>query len=157
VAGVSLRPAGPEDEAFLYQLYCSTRVEEMAAWDWNSAQQEAFLKMQFRAQQHHYQSQEAEPDHSIITKDGRPIGRLIVMRSAPEILLADIALLPECRGAGIGTALIEELFDEARESGKPVTLHVEKSNLAAARLYERLGFVTTGESGFHNRMEWKGR
>jgi ribosomal protein S18 acetylase RimI-like enzyme len=154
VAGTTLRAAVPEDEAFLYKLYCSTRSQEMAAWGWNAAQQEAFLQMQFRAQQHHYRTQESDADHSIIMKDGREIGRIIVVRSDSEICLADIALLTEYRGAGIGIALIRGLFEEARESGKPVTLHVEKSNRAAG-LYERLGFKKTSDAGFHYKMEWR--
>src|SRR5260370_39406947 len=105
---VTLRAAGPEDEPFLYALYCSTRAEEMAAWGWEPAQQEMFLKMQFRARQHNYQMQSANVDSRIIERDDRPIGRLLVFRSEAEICLADIALLPEHRSAGIGTALIED-------------------------------------------------
>src|SRR5215469_9860075 len=100
---VTLRPAGPDDEAFLYQLYCSTRAEEMAAWGWDPAQQEMFLKMQFRARQLSYQSESGDTDSRIIERDNRPIGRLLVFRAESEICLADIALLPEFRGSGIGT------------------------------------------------------
>jgi len=154
VGPVTLRPALPGDEPFLYELYCSTRADEIAAFGWDKAQQDAFLQLQFRARQRNYQVQQLEVDSKIILKAELPIGQIIVMRSEREICLADIALLAEYRGAGIGTALIEELFEEARGSGRPVTLHVEKSNLAAARLYERLGFVRTGESGFHYKMRW---
>jgi ribosomal protein S18 acetylase RimI-like enzyme len=150
---VTLRAVRPDDEAFLYQLYCSTRADEIAAFEWDPAQQEAFLQLQFRGQQRHYQVQQLEVDNRVIQHDEQPIGQLIVMRSDREIRLADISLLPEYRGAGIGTALISELFDEASESGRPVTLHVEKSSRAVG-LYERLGFKRTSETGFHYKMEW---
>ena len=58
----------------------------------------------------------------------------------------DIALLPEYRGRGIGTALLEELLVEADATGRRVTIHVERFN-PARRLYERLGFVEAGDPG----------
>jgi ribosomal protein S18 acetylase RimI-like enzyme len=152
-ASVTLRAVRPDDEAFLYQLYCSTRADEIAAFGWDLAQQQAFLQLQFRGQQRHYQVQQLEVDNRVIQHDEQPIGQLIVMRSYREIRLADISLLAEYRGAGIGTALISELFDEARESGRPVTLHVEKSSRAFG-FSERPGFQRTSETGFHYKMEW---
>jgi ribosomal protein S18 acetylase RimI-like enzyme len=82
-----------------------------------------------------------------------PAGRLLVLRLADEIRLADISILPEYRNAGIGRKLIEDLLVEAAVAGKPVRLHVEKSN-RARRLYERLGFVEIGDTGSHFFMEW---
>jgi ribosomal protein S18 acetylase RimI-like enzyme len=157
---IELRPAAPDDESFLYELYCSTRADEIAAFGWDRAQQAAFLQLQFRGLQRHYQVQQLDVDSRIILRAGgpsqaaRPIGQIIVMRSATEIRLADIALLPEYRGSGIGTALIRDLFAEATASSRPVTLHVEKSSRAVG-FYERLGFVKTGDTGFHYKMEWK--
>jgi ribosomal protein S18 acetylase RimI-like enzyme len=154
VASVTLRPVEPDDEPFLYQLYCSTRAEEIAAFGWDAAQQDAFLQLQFRGQQRHYQVQQLDVDSRVILQGARPIGQFIVMRSDREIRLADIALLPQYRSTGIGTELIGDLFAEARASGRPVTLHVEKSS-RAVRFYERLGFVRTDETGFHYKMEWQ--
>ena len=153
-ARVRLRPVRPEDEPFLYALYSSTRKEEIAAFGWNEAQQQVFLDLQFRGQQRHFQAQALEVDYRVIEQDGSPVGQLVVIRSEREIRLADISLLPEYRGGGIGTALIKDLFAEAKEARKPVTLHVEKLN-RAARLYERLGFATTGDTGLHFKMEWR--
>ena len=51
-----------------------------------------------------------------------------------------IALLPEHRGGGIGTALMTALLEKLRRDGwKRVSLSVQRKN-AAARLYRRLGF-----------------
>ena len=46
---ITLRSALPDDEAFLYQLYGTTRTEEMRAWGLEAAQQEMILKLQFTA------------------------------------------------------------------------------------------------------------
>jgi ribosomal protein S18 acetylase RimI-like enzyme len=150
---VTLRPARPEDEPFLYDLYASTRAAELAALDWSSAQQEAFLSLQFRAQQAHY-AEYPNPDPQIIVELDRAIGRLLVSRLTDEIRLVDIALLPQWRGRGIGAALIRQLLDEAARAGKPVRLHVEKWN-PAQRLYRRLGFVPRADDGLYCLMEWQ--
>ncbi|MBD0369753.1 MAG: N-acetyltransferase [Pyrinomonadaceae bacterium] len=150
---ISLRPSTPEDEAFLYEVYKSTRAEEMAAWGWPTAQQDAFLQLQFKAQQMSYQMEDGQSGTQIILLDGQPVGQLIVNRTESEIHLTDISLLTEHRSGGIGTLLIKELFEEAAAEGKVVELHVLKTN-RAMRLYERLGFKTIGESGMHFQMQW---
>jgi ribosomal protein S18 acetylase RimI-like enzyme len=76
----------------------------------------------------------------VIEVDGHAAGRLYVHRGGSEIRVVDIALLPEFRGAGVGTRLMRGLQAEATESGRRLTLHVDASNVGARRLYERLGF-----------------
>ena len=68
----------------------------------------------------------------------------------------DIALLPEHRSAGIGTALVKLVLNEAASAGKPVVLHVEKFNRACS-LYGRLGFSTSGWNDVYLEMQWKGQ
>jgi ribosomal protein S18 acetylase RimI-like enzyme len=154
-----LRPGGPDDEPFLYDLYCSTRQAEIAGFGWPPAQTEMFLKMQFRALQQNYIAQaQINPDQindQIIVSEQSPIGRLIVIRTDSEICLADIALLPKHRGRGVGTKLIRDLLAESTATGKPVTLHVSKDNRAAASLYAGLGFLVTEDTGIHFKMEWR--
>lgn len=152
---LQLRAVQPYDQDFLLQVYASTRAEEMALVNWDAAQQHAFLEMQFNAQAEHYRIYRPNAEYSIIQRDQTPIGRLIVDRAADAILMMDIALLPEHRNAGLGTALIRKLMNEAREAGKPLRLHVEFFN-PARRLYERLGFTKTSETGIYREMEWTG-
>jgi ribosomal protein S18 acetylase RimI-like enzyme len=151
---VALRPARPDDEAFLYELYRSTRGEELSAWGIEGAQREMLLRLQFTARQRHYDIAFPEADHKIILCDDRPAGRILVFRSEREIRLVDIALLPEHRGRGAGASLIKDLLAEAQASGKPVTLHVDRLN-RAARLYRRLGFLVADDTGAAYRMEWR--
>jgi ribosomal protein S18 acetylase RimI-like enzyme len=150
---VTLRPACADDEGFLLALYASTRQDEMAAWGWPAAQQEIFLRLQYLALQQRYAAERDRSEHRIILREGVPVGRILVIRSADEIRLADIALLPEQRSTGIGSALIGDLQEEAVRTGLPVRLHVTRDN-RAARLYERLGFVVIGDTGSHFKMEW---
>lgn len=149
-----LRALEPGDEAFLYSLYCSTRSDEIDGWGLAGPQREIILELQFRARERHYDIAFPHADHRIILVDELPAGRIMVFRSAVEIRLVDVALLPAHRGRGIGESLVRSLCDEAASAGKPVTLHVTKSN-RAARLYERMGFRTVDDIGTDYKMEWR--
>lgn len=151
---LTFRSAAADDEVFLFELYSSTRYEEMAAWGWDSAQEQMFLKLQFTAQRRHYDIAFPNADHKIILSDNRRIGRILVFRTEREIRLVDVALLPEYRRSGIGASLVRGLFEEAQAANKPVTLHVAKLS-GAARLYRRLGFSIIGDTGTDHKMEWR--
>jgi ribosomal protein S18 acetylase RimI-like enzyme len=152
--GIILRPIRPEDEGFLYDVYASTRLDELASLGWSEAEREGFLRMQFRAQHQSYLMQFPTADFAIILRDERPIGRLYIERRADEIRGIDIALLPDCRQAGIGTAILQDLLAEAARHGKPFRIHVEKFN-RAQRLYKRLGFTILEDDGVYLFMEWR--
>jgi ribosomal protein S18 acetylase RimI-like enzyme len=120
---VTLRPVEPNDEPFLYRVYAGTRQEELAQVPWTEAQKEAFLRMQFDAQARYYREHYAGAEFSIILSGDLPVGRLYVARWPDEIRIVDIALLPECRNAGIGASLLKNLISESERTGKPLTAH----------------------------------
>ncbi len=151
---IAFRPEGPEDEAFLSKLYATTRDAEMALTGWDTAQQEAFLGMQFQFQTTHYRKHYSDASFQIILFDNSPIGRVYVHYGAKEIRLMDIALLREYRGSGIGRSILESLLEEAARLAKPVTLHVERFN-RALHLYERLGFRVVEDLEINLFMEWR--
>lgn len=150
----TLRPATPEDSRFLERVYASTRAEELAVTDWSEAQKAAFIHQQFTAQDAHYRKHYPTAQFFVIEVNGSPIGRLYVDRWSREIRIMDIALLPERRGEGSGTRLISELQEEARATGKALSIHVEKFN-PAMRLYDRLGFKPVEDKGVYVLMEWR--
>ncbi len=152
--GITVRPIRAEDEEFLFDVYASTRLDELAALGWSKAQREAFLRMQFRAQQQSYLAQFPMADFTIILRGEHPIGRLYIERRADETRGIDIALLPEFQQAGIGTTILQGLLAEAARTGRPFRIHVEKLN-RAQRLYERLGFTTLDDDGVYLFMEWR--
>jgi RimJ/RimL family protein N-acetyltransferase len=151
-SAVKLRPVSPEDESLLLELYASTRAEEMALVPWTSEQQEAFIKMQFAAQQEHYRKLQPGADHDIITFNDRPVGRIYIARTKECIEIMDITLLPQERNSGIGSSLIKALMDEATRL-RPLRIYVESFN-PSLRLFERLGFRPIEEHGVHLLMEW---
>jgi ribosomal protein S18 acetylase RimI-like enzyme len=133
-------------------VYASTRAEELALVDWDDAQKEAFLRAQFDAQDAWYREAYADVSFEIILVDGERAGRLYLHRGPSEIRIVDIALVPEHRGDGVGTSLLRDLLAEADESGKSVTIHVERMN-PALRFYERLGFGLAEDKGVYLFLE----
>ena len=150
---ISFRPISNADLAFLYQVYASTREQELAQVDWTHAQKEAFLQMQFDAQHQYYQQNYSEAEFQIVLCDGQPCGRLYLSRWKTEFRIVDIALLPEYRGRGIGSQILEDILAEAASQSLPVSIHVEQFN-PAMRLYLHLGFQKIGEVGIYHLMEW---
>ena len=148
---VELRPACPSDQGFVQAVYASTRLDELALVPWTAEQKAAFLEFQFHAQRLSYLNEFPSAEYYIVEYAGQPAGRMIVDRSGSSLLLMDIALLPEFRNRGLGTALLRDLLYEADQAGRPVRLHVEAFN-PAMRLYQRLGFVKTGEIGIYSEM-----
>lgn len=144
---VTLRPARPEDEAFLFEIYASTRQEDFASLPWDKQQREIFLRLQFSAQQKSYESRYQRSGHSIIMLDQRPVGRIWVEKGDEEFRIIDIALLPAYRSSGIGTFLLQQLMAEAGRAGKPLRLTVLKYNARAAILYHKLGFSVLHDDG----------
>lgn len=153
-ASFNLRPLGRADDEFAYAVYEGTRAAELAQVNWGAAQQEAFLRMQFAAQRRSYAHQRPLAEHDVIETGGRPAGRLIIDRSGDGWVVVDLALLPEARGAGVGTAVLIALQAEARSAGRPLCLQVIVDN-PAVRLYRRLGFEVTGANGLHLAMTWR--
>jgi RimJ/RimL family protein N-acetyltransferase len=149
---ITLRAIRPADGPFLYEVYASTREEELRPLPWTPAEKASFLRQQFQAQHSHYQQHYPGARFEVIELEGRPIGRLYVDRRPDELLIVDIALVPGHRGAGIGTGILRALLAEAAASGRPVRVHVEQNN-PARRLYGRLGFVRVADHGVYQLME----
>lgn len=148
-------PAGEADQGFLFEVYAATRREEVASWGWPDQEQDRFLRMQFQVRDRAYSQQYPGLERSVVLVGPRRVGAALLARSAREIHLVDIALLPEFRGRGIGTAVLQALQREAEGTGRTLSLCVEKGNHPARLLYERLGFARTGETATHLAMAWR--
>lgn len=149
------RPETPADEDFLRRLYASTRSEEMALVPWTDAQKTAFLNQQFDLQRHHYRTHYPSADFWVIQREGGQLaGRWYVQRDGECFRLIEASLLPEYRGLGIGTHLLQTLQAQAAAAGKPIQLHVIKNN-RAHNLYIRLGFRMFEDCGIRLLLQWQ--
>jgi GNAT superfamily N-acetyltransferase len=152
--GVSYRVSTEEDLPLLFRVYASTRLEEVAATGWPAEMQQQFLAHQADAQHRHYRRHYPDAEWLVIERGGEAIGRLYLEQWSDQFRLIDIALLPEARGAGIGSAILADLFEMCRAAGKALSIHVERNN-PAMQLYLRLGFAKVDEHGVYDLMEWR--
>lgn len=149
-----LRPASRADAELLFLIYASTREAELAVAGWDASVKEAFLRMQFAAQDANYRGTFPAASFDLIVSGAEVLGRLYVDRGEQAWTVLDIALLPQHHRKGIGTRLLRQLLAEAVTDGKPVRLHVERAN-PARRLYQRLGFEQLEDQGVYLLLECK--
>ena len=78
--------------------------------------------------------------------DGKIVGYAGMWKVFDEGHITNVAVHPEYRGRGIGSALVKGLIQiAAREEITSMTLEVRESNSVAQKLYSRHGFVNSGE------------
>jgi ribosomal protein S18 acetylase RimI-like enzyme len=109
--------------------------------------------MQFNAQSQFYIESYPGAEFQVVTLNDQPIGRLYIHRKEDEIRIMDIALLPDHRNLGIGSALIQDILEHGKNLNLPVTIYVEQFN-PAMHLYQRIGFRKKEDKGMYVLMEW---
>lgn len=152
--GISYREASESDSLFMAAVYNSTREEELAQTGWPDEIKAQFLAHQFNAQHVDYQRNFPQAEWLVVERGGEGVGRLYIVDLDDHILIIDIAILPDYRSLGIGSAIFADVMDEARGAAKPIRIHVEKNN-PARRLYDRLGFAFYRDDGVYDLLEWR--
>ena len=142
----SLRPAQFSDRDFLFRLNEATMREHVErVWGWDDDAQVAFFENRFR------------PDAwQIIQADRQDIGVLVVEHKSDEMFLAELQILPDWQGRGVGASIVRSLMHDAAACRKPLTLRVLHVNTRARALYERLGFRPLTEIETHVYLRWDG-
>ena len=130
---VTLRPALPADEDFLFALRKATMSAHLtrAGEPTDDAAHRARLLHRYDAAQ-------------VICIDGAPAGLLKAHRLDTEWVVVQIQISPALQGRGIGEQVLHTVLHAAEADALPVTLKVLKGN-PAKRLYDRLGFEIVGE------------
>lgn len=133
------------DLNFLWTLHLLTMQDYAArTWGWDHVWQEKRFRDTFDPRR-----------FEILERGGSPVGTISVVEEEDHVFLRLIELLPEYQSRGIGTSLILEVIEKAREKNQAVRLQVLKVN-PARHLYERCGFMVTGETETHFLMEHAG-
>ena len=149
-----LRPATADDENFLITVYKSSRGDDLRGLGWDENRINEFLEMQYQAQRTFDQSDYGRATDEIILCSGQRAGRLLADFREDEIRCVDLSLLPEYRNRGLGTLLVRKLQKQASAAQKPLRVQIIRFS-RAVKLFERLGFSRTSETGTHFQMEWK--
>ncbi len=159
--GLSLRPAVPQDRAYLLTLFAEVRADEFRQAGWPAEQLALFLAHQFELQDRHYRAQYQDADFWIVLlsdQDGGgalPVGRLYRSKHAEARMdrIIEITVTQAFRGRGIGSALVRAVLDDAAARHHDVGLAVEPNNPAMA-LYKSLGFLMTNAHPVYTEMRW---
>ena len=152
---LAVRPALPQDEIFLYDLYHAVRAPEFALAPVTPGQKEHLIRMQFRGQMSAYAEMFPNSCCHVVMLDGKPSGRLWVAMLESEYHLVDIAVHPSLQSKGIGTALVRRLQQEAATARLPIRCCVFRYNPGSLRFHQRLGFSIVREDSMHYYMEWR--
>ena len=146
---VILRPRTEADLDALYSI-----ASDLGTWDERTPSMPAPLTR--AAYEARLQQLDAGPDKAVsfvVAVGGEPVGSVSLFSFDDLARHAEvgIALLPEARGRGIGTAAIERIVEFAfvRCNLRRVHLQAIASNLAAIRAYEKAGFVVEGRQREH--------
>jgi RimJ/RimL family protein N-acetyltransferase len=141
---VSIRPATPTDVDFLTDAAIAASQDQgRFPADVDLAEYRAGFAEWTEEQ---VRGEVPDSETSVVVAYGTPVGRLRVVRTSEVVELAGLQLLAAHQSRGIGTRIIGELAAEARASGRRFELSVEKDNVRAQALYERLGMVQVGET-----------
>lgn len=138
---ITVRRVGPQDWKVLRELRLSALIDAPAAFEST------------------YEGEQGRPEEQWRQWLTRPTGTMVVawldgepaglaggyVEAAGHVELVSMWVRPEARGQGVGSALVDEVVQWARERDVPdVRLWVTRGNDVAEQLYARHGFVRTG-------------
>jgi RimJ/RimL family protein N-acetyltransferase len=149
---IVLRPEQPADDDFLYALFYSHTLAELALMPVDEATKEHLVRMQFASQTATYRTQFPQARFDIVEQNDRPIGRLIVDPGIASVCIVDFALLPEHRGGGLGTTILASVLQRQHQ---PVLCKVLCNNEPSLRMCRRVGFVHIGGELPFLQLEWR--
>lgn len=89
---------------------------------------------------------EAPPRIALVATQDAEMCGFVIARCAPEEWEIENAVVPPLhRRRGIGSELVRQILQAARQAGAgSILLEVRESNRAARQLYEQLGFAEAG-------------
>lgn len=84
---------------------------------------------------------------TVIEDAGGIIGYQLTTGAGPRAHLARLAVHPAAQGRGVGKSLLGDLFDRLVQNGQlRLSVNTQSDNHVSLRLYQRMGFLRTGEA-----------
>ena len=152
--GLSVKAANTNDDPFMAQLFYSTKTlfYELGL---PSEVVEIMLEQQYRLQQASYREQYPNANTYILFYHQQAVGKVMLDISEYKIHIIDLIIIPDMRGQGFGSVILEAIKQEALKRHLPVGLSVESENTQAKKLYLQHGFKLDSCSGFYETMLWR--
>ncbi len=147
-AAFTIRPATPDDEAALVEIQHSSAIHHATVdpdrWRVPTLEEEV-------ASRRHWHVVRPRDEALVAVAGGRPIGMIELWLRRPKgppgarkpmtVVDFGIAVSPDWRGRGVGTALLVAAEDWGRARGaERMSMDLDAFNEGALRLYERLGY-----------------
>jgi GNAT superfamily N-acetyltransferase len=141
-AAIVVRRLTPDDWAVWRDVRLASLADAPYAYGSSLAREEGFGEADWRAR-----LDPASGQSAVAVLGDRVVGAACgyTPPGADAVLLVAMWARPGTRGCGVGDLLVADVLSWARENGWPsVSLRVADGNVAARRLFERNGFVSTG-------------
>ena len=140
-----VRPSTPGERDLIYTLKAeSVRPYVEKIWGWDEEFQQKDFDSDFASVAH----------FSVFEIDGKFIGFLQCYFESSYLDVAEIHLLPEYRGKGIGSDILLCLQNDCLIKKRTMRIGCFKENLRAKSLYQKLGFIQTEETNTHYIMQY---
>lgn len=154
---VHVRPETSDDQPFLYELFRGHVTAELAGLLLDPSTREGLIRMQFAAQTKSYRAGFPDARFDILERAGAPVGRMVVDagNATEPACIVDFALLPACRGQGLGSAILAAVLDRLAPAGRPVRCKVLAHNEPSIRMCRRVGFTEIGQVLPFLQLEWR--
>ena len=156
ISDLIIRRASKEDTAVLAD-FSRNAFEEAFGAENNPGDMQVYLDTSFSREQIGYELADPETTFLMAYHEDTLIGYAKIQGGPPPdcvhdkeaVQLSRLYVNSACMGRGLGSQLIKACLDESRQQGyETIWLGVWEKNMLAQRLYERSGFVRTGEKKF---------
>lgn len=148
-----LRSCTDADDAFVYDVFCTTWESEVAALP-NQNLARHVLRIQHIAQERRFAGRYPGHHRFIVVEDGQPAGRLYVHETDSMLHVIDLTLMPQFRSRGIGRRVFRDLFTYATREGKSITVRVGRRDERVTSFYASLDFRLVAVDDVDNYFEW---
>lgn len=147
-----LRPARSDDDAFLYDVFCSTWQEEVAALPDQSLARHV-LRIQHVAQERRFDGVYPGHQRFVVWSGEERAGRFYLFGTGAFLHIVDLTLLPRFRSQGIGGRLVRDLMSVAAPEGRRISLRASRGS-ASTDLWAHLGLLLVSTDDREHYFEW---
>jgi GNAT superfamily N-acetyltransferase len=136
-----LRPERPEDDRFLFELFVANNIDILHKGGFPPETIEKLINFQYRSQTSTYRGMFPDAIYSIVSFEGKDIGRYIEHDEIEVVYFVDFMLLPQYQAIGLGSALTRALMQAWAARGRDARVKIMINNEPSLKMCRRLGFV----------------
>lgn len=142
---IRLKERRPEDDEWLFQLHKQAMYPHIVSLygKWDEAREKEY-----------FEDESKMARYKLVLSNEEKVGAINFLADGSKIKVNRIEVLPEHQDKGIGSAVLDELINQARQENKNIELRVFKHN-PAKKLYERKGFQTYEEDETHYYLRYQ--